>query len=77
LRTKSLKSICHQGDIVTYFIVTDSHLQTPCYGKQESSAEKMLMGRRRRKQHPFLTGLGLGSIKDVRLGEKWEREKAE
>jgi hypothetical protein len=24
-----------------------------------------------------LTGLGLGSIKDVRLGEKWEREKAE
>lgn len=36
LRTKSLKSICHKGNTVMYFIVTNSHLQMSCYRKQES-----------------------------------------
>lgn len=39
MRTKSLKSICHKGNTVMYFIVTKNHLQMSCYRKQENSAK--------------------------------------
>lgn len=39
LRTKSLKSICHKGNTVTYFIVTNNHLQKSSHYKQENGAK--------------------------------------
>lgn len=38
LRTKSLKSICHKGNTVMYFIVTKNHLQMSSHRKQENGA---------------------------------------
>lgn len=63
LRTKSLKSICHKGNTVMYFIVTNSHLQMSCYCKQESGAEegKVKAGMR----SILLTGFRSGSNKEM------------
>lgn len=56
LRTKSLKSICHKGNTVMYFIVTKNHLQMSSHRKQENGA--MDANAKTARNNILLTGFG-------------------